>query len=143
MKDFYITMVSAGLSNFSMYPRNFNYECAVKSAYSFVIGPTGEIYPCWENIGHGESIIGTLNEKGEPNITNETSLIRYLSDADYILDIECQKCICFPICSGGCPEKRLRNKHCNACFDVCSLYKNNMEDMLDLHYYTKSILKQE
>ena len=137
LKDFYTTMVAAGLTNFSMYPRNYPYECAVRSPNCFVIGPSGELYSCWENIGHKTNIIGHLDEKGIPIIDNETALLRYFTGADYLSDNECQECFAFPICTGGCPEKRIRNKYDNAQFNVCSLYKENIDDMLDLHYSTK------
>jgi uncharacterized protein len=137
LKDFYRDLVNAGLLNYSMYPRNYSYECATRSENSFVIGPLGELYSCWENIGHENSIVGKLRKDGFPDISDETAFMRYLTDADYITEEECLQCRFLPICTGGCPEKRIRNKHCNGEFDVCALYKDNVEEMLDLHYSTK------
>ena len=137
IKNFYKEIVQAGLLEYSLYPKNQFSECAVRSQADFVIGPKGEIYSCWENIGHTEFIIGQLNDKGIQEINNETAYLRYLTDADYLEDKTCLNCFFFPLCSGGCPEKRIRNKHCNAQFDNCMVQKDDIENILDLHYEVK------
>ena len=143
IKDFFKELIQAGVMEYSLYPKNKIYECAVRSKTDFVIGPTGEIYSCWENIGHKESIVGQLNDKGIPEINNETSYYRYLADADYLTDEACLNCFFLPICNGGCPEKRIRNKHCNAQFDNCIVQKDDMENILDLHYDVKQKIKTQ
>lgn len=134
IKDFFNEVVQAGILEYSLYPENQIHECAIRSQADFVIGPKGEIYSCWENIGHQEFVVGQLNEKGIPEIKNETAYFRYLADADYLTDETCLNCFFFPLCPGGCPEKRIRNKHCNAQFDICMTQKDDMENILDLHY---------
>jgi len=136
-KNFFVDLIKFGLAEYSLYPENQNFDCAVKSANSFVIGPTGELYSCWENIGYKEYITGFLNAEGLPVITNNESFFRYLIDADFLNDEICLDCFFFPICTGGCPEKRIRNKHCNACFDTCAIQKTAIEEILDLHYEVK------
>ncbi|MDR3046832.1 MAG: SPASM domain-containing protein [Bacteroidales bacterium] len=136
MVKFFLEVKKRGI-NIPIYPKNKIYECAVRSYGDFVIGPKGELYSCWEHIGYDDSIIGHLNEDGEPIITNELKFLRYLTDADYLDDKQCLECFFFPICVGGCPEKRIRNKHCNACFDVCVLQKENIEEILDFQYEIK------
>jgi uncharacterized protein len=141
IKDFYQTLMGMGLYDFSLYPENRNYECAIRSEYDFVIGPKGELYSCWENIGYQENVVGYLSEKGDIIVTNELYYYRYMVDNDYLHNAECRDCFFFPVCSGGCPEKRLRNKHNNACFDVCVLQKGFMNEILDLHYEIKNKLQ--
>ena len=136
-KNFFIDIIKMGYTEYSLYPSNLNFDCAVKSGNNFVIGPEGELYSCWENIGFKEYITGYLNDKGLPVITNEEAYFRYLTDADYLNEPECLNCFFFPICNGGCPEKRIRNKHNNACFDTCAIQKNAIEELLDLHYEIK------
>jgi len=136
-KDFFVDIIKLGFTEYSLYPENSIFDCAVKSSNSFVIGPKGELYSCWENIGYKEYVTGYLNEKGLPVITNGELLFRYLVDADFLNDPTCLDCFFFPICTGGCPEKRIRNKHCHACFDTCLMHKNAMEEILDLHYEVK------
>jgi uncharacterized protein len=137
IKDFFKELVQLGLIEYSLYPHNQIYECAVRSRTDFAIGPKGEIYSCWENIGHKEFIVGQLNSKGIPEIKNETTYLRYLADADYLTDEICTNCFFFPVCNGGCPEKRIRNKHCNAQFDTCIVQKDDIENLLDFHYEVK------
>jgi uncharacterized protein len=137
VKDFFKEIVKAGLLEYSLYPKNQIHECAVRSQTDFVIGPKGEIYSCWENIGHEEFIVGQLNRDGIPEIINETAYFRYLADADYLNDDTCLNCFFFPLCDGGCPEKRIRNKHCKAKFDNCMVQKDDMENILDLHFEVK------
>jgi len=136
-KNFFVDIVKAGFTEYSLYPGNSIFDCAVKSSNSFVIGPKGELYSCWENIGHKEYITGYLNDEGLPVITHGEALYRYLVDADFLNDPICLDCFFLPICTGGCPEKRIRNKHCNACFDVCVMHKSAIEEILDLHYEVK------
>jgi uncharacterized protein len=136
VKEFFFMSRKAGVF-FPIYPHNQLYECAVRSVVDFVIGPQGELYSCWENIGFDEYVVGNLEKDGKPNITNELLYLRYIMDADYLNDPTCLDCFYFPICQGGCIEKRLRNKHCNACFDVCAMQKGNMEEILDFHYEAK------
>lgn len=137
IKDFFKELAQIGIFEYSLYPKNQILECAVRSQTDFVIGPRGEIYSCWENIGHDEFVVGHLNDNGVPEIKNETAYIRYLADADYLTDDACNQCFFFPVCNGGCPEKRIRNKHCGACFDTCAVQKDDMESILDLHYEAK------
>jgi uncharacterized protein len=137
IKDFFKELTQVGIFDYSLYPKNQISECAVRSQTNFVIGPNGELYSCWENIGHQESIVGQLNENGIPVINNEVAFFRYLTDADYLEDETCLKCFFFPLCVGGCPEKRIRNKHCKAQFDNCMVQKDDIEDILDLHYEIK------
>jgi uncharacterized protein len=139
IKNFYSEIINAGLLEYSLYPNNQICECAIRSQTNFVIGPRGEIYSCWENIGHTEFIVGQLNDKGIPEIKNEISFYRYLADADYLMDESCLNCFFFPNCNGGCPEKRIRNKHCQAHFDTCIVQKDDLENILDLHYEVKKI----
>ena len=121
--------------DYSLYPENIVNECAVRSPYSYTIGPEGELYTCWENIGKKEFIIGQLSDNGEIEITNEIEYNKYVGAADYINDKKCLDCFFFPICNGGCPEKRLLNKYKKTKFDVCSVHKGNIEEILQNHYY--------
>jgi uncharacterized protein len=134
IKDFFCDMVKFGVKEFSLYPKDRICECSVRSPQDYVIGPKGELYSCWENIGLKENTIGFLDENGTPKLTNELLRYRYLVSADYINSEECLSCFLLPVCDGGCPEKRIRNCKNNACFDVCAVQKDNIQEILDLHY---------
>lgn len=132
--DFLIEMQNKHGLDFSyFYPSNQRYECPVRNPNTIAIGPRGEIYKCWNDIGNESRIIGNINGK----IQNESLLIRYLNGADPFEDENCKKCLLLPVCSGGCPFVRLKNEYENKNMEVCSLIKNNMKEFLLLHYKNK------
>lgn len=88
------------------------------SLNSFVIGPDGALYKCWNDIGYSERSIGNL-EKGI-KLTNK--FVEWLS-YDVVKDQECKDCSFFPVCYGGCAA--YKNK-------ICSSVKWNAEEMLEL-----------
>lgn len=87
----------------SLYPKTSFGECSARHITSFVIGPSGELYKCWNDIGLEHKIIGTISDFSMANTTN----IRYLLDNDPLVHSECKNCFCFPICNGGCPYTRI------------------------------------
>lgn len=87
----------------SLYPRPLFGECSARHITSFVIGPYGELYKCWNDIGIKDKTIGTVKDL---SLSNEL-LLKYLLDNDPLSNLECENCFCFPICEGGCPYKRI------------------------------------
>ena len=81
-------------------------ECSARHITSFVIGPEGELYKCWNDIGIKEKTIGTVKEV---SLSHEL-LLKYLLENDPLSDCNCENCSCFPICEGGCPYKRIYQK---------------------------------
>ncbi len=122
-----------GLDFSYFYPSDSRYECPVRNPNTIVIGPNGEIYKCWNDVGNEERIVGYLNGK----IINEKLLIRYLNGADPFDDKNCQKCILLPICGGGCPYIRLKREYEDVNVESCSLFKKNMTNFLLTHYNIK------
>lgn len=138
IKKFYLEISQKfKMHEYSPYPKNKLIECAIRSENTLVIGPSGELYSCWDYIGKNSNIIGQLMDNGEIQINNDLNYIKYLVGADYLNDQNCLKCFFFPICNGGCPEKRIRNKYENANFDCCAVQKDNLDEILDCHYSTK------
>lgn len=115
------------------YPSSIRYECPVRNPNVISIGPSGEIYKCWNDVGNPERIIGNI--KG--NITNENLLIRYLNGSDPFEDEECKQCILLPVCDGGCPHLRIKRDYENTDCEICCLMKNNMNDFLLINYYNQ------
>lgn len=69
----------------------------------FVVGPEGELYKCWNDIGDKDSIVGNvLDDK----ITNYDLLSRYLGGPTMSDDPKCVNCKLYPICNGGCAWSR-------------------------------------
>jgi uncharacterized protein len=96
-----------GIHALDFFPKVSLGECCARHINSFVIDPQGEIYKCWNDIGVKGREIGNLHLT---EITNPTLATNYITGADPIDDIACQNCFYFPICNGGCPYFRLKNK---------------------------------
>lgn len=114
--------------------------CSTNTLNSFVIGPEGELYKCWEDVGKQDMVIGSIFED-EP-ITNFELVALYSVGTDPYLDSECQECKVLPICSGGCANRRLRAKNFHEeGLEFCSLYKDNLVMYL-MEYYDVFLTKE-
>ncbi|RNC63425.1 SPASM domain-containing protein [Proteiniphilum sp. X52] len=49
-------------------------------------------------------------------------------------DEKCKDCLLLPICMGGCPLHRIKNKKEAANFNLCSARKDNLNKFLEYHY---------
>ena len=116
-----------------IYPQHQRYECAIRNKNAVVIGPEGELYKCWNDVGEKNKVIGNIEGK----ITNESLLLRYLIGADPLEDSKCQECLLFPVCGGGCPYSRIQNEYEKKHVNVCPLIKDHLEEFLLTHALTK------
>jgi len=118
----------------SIYPKGnvFNICCA-NTRNSFVVGPDGELYKCWEDVGQLDMVLGSIWE--DDFITNSELMVQYNEGTDPYLDAECRACKVLPICGGGCANRRLRAKYFHEeGLTFCSLYKHRLVAYL-LEYY--------
>ncbi|MDR2011393.1 MAG: SPASM domain-containing protein [Bacteroidales bacterium] len=120
-----------GLNSLGFYPENDKYECPARNPYHLTIGPEGELYKCWNDIGNVEKIVGNINIKGS---LNNTLLTRYYTAADPLEDVKCINCFHFPTCGGGCPYLRIEGLYNNVEVDTCCLIKDNAIQFLEWHY---------
>lgn len=113
-----------------IYPKGKMFNiCSANNAGSFVVGPRGELYKCWEDVGNQELVVGTIH--ADEVITNPHLVALYESGTDPYLDGDCTSCAVFPICSGGCANKRLRTKFFGEDgAEFCSLHKKNLITLL-------------
>lgn len=107
--------------NIEYYPKRLKKGCMINSINSYIIGPEGEIYKCWNDVSNKEKVVGFIDKK---EITNKTLFYRYMIELSPFLDKECQKCNLLPICAGGCGWYRYKNKYENGSFNLCSIYKD-------------------
>lgn len=115
------TMFSAGTG--------FN-GCIATQRNGFVIGPVGEVYKCWYDVGNPKMVAGNIKEdRWDLNL-----LTRYMVGVDVHDDPECEQCLCRTICGGGCPNRRLRRKYLGEDLDVCTGFKDHLEDYLAIAY---------
>jgi uncharacterized protein len=129
-----------GLNYFYFYPSNDRYECAIRNPYCLTIGPQGEIYKCWNDVGRSDKVIAKLDKSIK---INHRLNLRYLTGADPLDDPKCRSCFHFPTCGGGCPYLRIENEYNNENFDNCGYIKDNMKQFLELHYQYKIQQNQE
>lgn len=104
--------------------------CIATRHNGFVVGPEGELYKCWDDVGQEEMIVGSIH--AEKTITNPVLQARYASGLDAYSDPECRDCHVLPICGGGCVNKRLRSKlrgHQGLAY--CSPFKNHLHKYLE------------
>ena len=128
-KDFSQVMKNVNL----IYPNNNIHECAARNPTTWVIAPNGDMYKCWEIIGNRKYKVGELTKEGL-KITDYKQLNRYLYGADPFEDDTCKQCFSLPICHGGCPHKRIENKFNNQDYELCTHFKQNIDDYLLLRY---------
>ncbi len=112
----------------SLYPSSSFGECSARHINSFVIGPEGELYKCWNDIGVKEKSVGSVTDFSFSN----RLVLKYLLDNDPLESEECKQCFYFPICNGGCPYNRIFTSN-----NQCIVMKQNLKDFLVRYIDTK------
>lgn len=115
------------------YPPNITHGCALRNPNAIVIGPLGELYKCWNDVGDFTRSYGSI----DGTLTNEKVLYEYLVKADHLNDPACNECAFFPVCDGGCPYQRIQNEKLGRPQNTCSLFKEHIEDFLMVYYDQK------
>ena len=118
------------------YPRYVLGGCTATNISSYVIGPKGEIYKCWEDVGDPKWVVGNVTDK---KYTNEELLEDYLLFGSNINDPNCWKCPMLPVCENICARRRIEKLCFGANNELCNLpnEKAAMEDMLYEYYKAK------
>ena len=81
--------------------------CGAIAWNSFVIDPLGNLYKCWNDIGHERRTVGNVKDE----LIINKNLSKWLN-YNPLRDEECEKCKIFPICFGGCAYFE-NEKKCN------------------------------
>ena len=105
----------------SRFPRLIGNFCTADKEKGFVVGPGGEIYKCWQDIGNETRVVHSLADEPTPYSTTFLDYIGF----DPTEDSMCSSCDLLPICMGGCPYQRLKNEE-----DRCINYKYVMDKVL-------------
>ena len=111
--------------DFNFSPNNYPmrpYSCTAVSLNSYVIGPSGELYKCCNDLGNPDRTVGSVLDFP---ILNST-YIQYLSD-DFDNDTECRNCKVFPLCLGGCSYLRWKLNESTSVADNCSKWRTHLE----------------
>lgn len=101
--------------------------CAADVEGSFVVGPDGTLYKCWESVGKAGFSVGTV-VSDERTAEQEAKLFAYLA-RDPFRSKTCLDCALLPACLGGCPEKALETPDGEG--DCCT-FKYNLGLLLEL-----------
>ncbi|MGE5342754.1 MAG: radical SAM protein [Candidatus Omnitrophota bacterium] len=121
---------------FNLYPST-SYGCTATSINSYVVGPEGELYKCWNDIGDSDNVVGTIFKPIELNSQH----ILYLTES-FENDEECRNCKFLPICMGGCVDIRIKRKKGIPYSKYCTEWKYYLEDALREYYMAKMAEKK-
>lgn len=122
-----------GITNADFYPRH-NWGCMATCRNGFVIGPEGEVYKCWHDVGDQQMVVGSIYAD---RAWNTNLLANYLMGTNPFDDPVCQSCFYLPICDGGCAHFRLLNAFYGGQFDTCVKFKDALPEFLEIHYELK------
>ncbi len=125
--------------NFNFIPKKVNSRgCMMHSLNSFIIGPEGELYKCWNDVGEETKMIGHIYDN---KIENDAVYFHMMTETSPFADPKCKECLHFPNCSGGCGWYRSRNIKGNGRFNVCVIQKDPriLEDALLLSLNKENI----
>lgn len=129
--SFYTELADKYGVNVGFYPEHHVGGCGATNVNYYVVGPEGELYKCWNDIGLKHKIVGYLH--GD-EIPNQEVLVRYLVGPNMFEDPACQTCNLFPVCDGGCQWLRLKNVYEGGNHDLCTNRKGNLNHFLEKHY---------
>lgn len=96
-------------------------SCMINNYNSFIIGPEGEMYKCWNDFNHPERIIGYISQK---EFQNKRHFLYCMTESDIYSDDECKNCLVFPVCSGKCGYYNLKNKFEKGKYEQCPAFKD-------------------
>lgn len=115
------------ITKYMLYPKsNDTGSCIAHFTNSFVSGPSGELYKCWEDVGVSEKTIGNVNSN-EPLSNHELPAL-YTVGTDQYANEECRKCSFLPICRNACPRKQLLKT------ETCTHFKRYIAQCMESTY---------
>lgn len=123
-----------GINALSVFPRMVLGGCTMTKRNAYVVGPNGELYKCWDDVGRPEFEIGSVDSFLNWNMS---LVAEGMIGASFLEDEKCKECFFFPICDGGCAKMRLLNNRDGKQRDVCTYFKNHIKTLLELYYESK------
>lgn len=107
------------------FPHTAKKGCMVHWLNAYIVGPRGEIYKCWNDVGDARKVVGYIHRR---QLSNRALLARYMNDVSAFADPACRSCSVFPICDGGCANYRYRNRFEGKHYEICTGFRH--EDLL-------------
>lgn len=96
--------------------------CSADHENSYMIGPNGEMYQCWDDFGDQNLIVGYIFSSTKLN----HELVDDYMSFDPTNDPKCSQCTVMPLCMGGCPKQRIMNGG----IPQCGVYQYNLDDRI-------------
>lgn len=130
-------LYSKGILKGDVYPSHrVAKTCCAMCVNSYIIGPMGEIYKCWNDVSDESKVIGHIDQH---EIENKTLYYRYHEGCAWYNDPVCKSCFFLPICNGKCAWYNERNIYHGANFNLCQCLQK-APGLLDkcLEYYYES-----
>lgn len=125
---------TSGINALSVFPHMEMGGCTMTKRNAYVIGPDGELYKCWNDVGIEKEVVGNV---GHFLKWNMPLVAEGMVQASYLEDEACKKCFFFPICDGGCAKMRMLNNRDGGSRDTCSYFKKHIKELLEIHYEQK------
>ena len=108
--------------------------CTASCVNSYVIGPLGEIYKCWADVGlKGKIVSDIFNGK-----LSNYLLPSYTVGSDMFSDEKCKMCAFMPMCDGGCIVRRFNQKHYQTSYEPCPIDEEGILSLMELYYMKKN-----
>lgn len=113
------------VDDYPFYPGIKANYCCADTLNAYVIGPNGDLYKCWNDIGNKERSVGNIKEP----IKKYNKMY-----SDYLLwspfnHEECINCNILPLCMGGCVYNGLKMGK-----PECEKWIYNLDDILKVRY---------
>ena len=139
--QFLYDLYSNGILRGDSYPSvRRSKTCCASCVNSFIIGPEGEIYKCWNDVSDESKVVGHIQNN---KIENKTLYNRYHIGCAWYNDAECRKCFFLPICNGKCAWYNELNLYHQGHFNLCQCLQKapGLLDKCLEDYYNKINLK--
>ena len=72
--------------------------CVAVRATDVVVGPSGELWKCWDNVGDMTRVMGHISDY---QVVDSAEVGRWLGYSPFD-DDQCTECVALPTCMGGC-----------------------------------------
>ncbi|NLN73891.1 MAG: SPASM domain-containing protein [Bacteroidales bacterium] len=134
-------LIEEGVKNKNLKYLEYNIGgCSATQFNSYLIGPEGELYKCWNDIGKEEKTVGSIFDKSK---LNSEILLDYLTAYPMFEDEMCVDCCLFFVCEGGCQWERINNKISGENKNLCSYAKLNLDKYLESYYKLKTLTNEK
>ena len=131
-------LMKKNISDGSIYPTlSHGGGCCATAINSYVVGPSGEFYKCWNDMGDPNRAIGHI---GQEQLSNPELFYKYMVGSKWYHNSDCVKCFFLPICSSSCAYYRLRNKYEGGQYNLCQCMQksdNLLNETLEYWLYNQ------